>query len=49
MSAPADENNLRYGWLAKARFEEEKARKEKLGKASPWSKETWQAGSDRGG
>lgn len=44
MSAPPDENNLKYGWLAKAKFEADKARKEK--KSAPWSKETWQAAGE---
>lgn len=54
MSAPPDEDNLKYRWLAKARFEEHKAKLEEKAKfeqdkarkdpkPSPWSKETWQA------
>lgn len=43
MSAPPNEVNQKYGWLAKAKFEEDKARKEKYGNPTPWSKEVWQA------
>lgn len=57
MSASPDENNLKYGWLTKAKvkeeraraqekFEEDKAVKEKHRKGAPWPKEAWQAAAE---
>ncbi|KAK2757258.1 hypothetical protein FQN54_004772 [Arachnomyces sp. PD_36] len=51
MPAPHDHDNLQYGWLAKSKmeeerarmqkFEEDKARKEKYKPLSPWPAEAW--------
>jgi hypothetical protein len=43
MSAPPDESNLKYGWLGRTKFEQDKARQEKHANSSPWPKEIWHA------
>lgn len=57
MSAPPNEGNLKYGWLAKAKieeerarmqkFEEDKAKKEKYKPHPPWPPEAWHAARER--
>lgn len=57
MPASPDEGNLKYGWLAKAKleeerarmqkFEEDKAKKEKDKSHPPWPPEAWHAAREQ--